>query len=284
MRSISVDLSNHLAQKNTTLATCWKITRRDNTSFYFTDHDKAITYSGDDYTPLNSGDPTSYKATDNLSVDNMDVQVILNSNDIDETDIRAGKFDYAEIWVFIINYEDTTMGILKLSYGTLGEVEIEEYTAKVEVRSLTQMAQQDIGEVISPDCNADLGDSRCAVGMTSHTFELQSVTSVDDNQIFYAIGLTAHTDDYFSYGIMTWTSGSNNGIEIEVKDWVQATGQFTLFAPMPYTIQIGDQFTVTAGCDRKWSTCQNTFSNSDNFRGFPHVPGTDHMMQYPEIK
>ena len=38
------------------------------------------------------------------------------------------------------------------------------------------------------------------------------------------------------------------------------------FAPSP-----GDAFTVAAGCDHTQATCQGTFNNLPNFRGFPYV-------------
>ena len=37
----------------------------------------------------------------------------------------------------------------------------------------------------------------------------------------------------------------------------------------------GDTFTVTAGCDKQFATCQAKFANAVNFRGFPHMPGND---------
>ena len=37
----------------------------------------------------------------------------------------------------------------------------------------------------------------------------------------------------------------------------------------------GHSFTVTAGCDKQFATCQAKFNNPVNFRGFPHIPGND---------
>ena len=43
------------------------------------------------------------------------------------------------------------------------------------------------------------------------------------------------------------------------------------------TIAPGDTFTVTAGCDKHFATCQAKFANAVNFRGFPHMPGNDFL-------
>jgi uncharacterized phage protein (TIGR02218 family) len=35
------------------------------------------------------------------------------------------------------------------------------------------------------------------------------------------------------------------------------------------------------GCDRALATCRDRFGNVPNFRGFPHIPGTDFVLHYP---
>jgi hypothetical protein len=35
------------------------------------------------------------------------------------------------------------------------------------------------------------------------------------------------------------------------------------------------------GCDRALATCRDRFDNVPNFRGFPHIPGTDFVLHYP---
>ena len=42
----------------------------------------------------------------------------------------------------------------------------------------------------------------------------------------------------------------------------------------------GDRFSVTAGCDKSFSTCRAKFANHLNFRGFPHLPGADFAYSY----
>ena len=44
----------------------------------------------------------------------------------------------------------------------------------------------------------------------------------------------------------------------------------------------GDGFTVTAGCDKRFSTCKAKFGNGLNFQGFPHIPGSDFSYGYAD--
>ena len=46
-------------------------------------------------------------------------------------------------------------------------------------------------------------------------------------------------------------------------------------------IAVGDDFVVRAGCDKRLETCRDRFANVVNFRGFPHIPGQDTVIRYP---
>jgi uncharacterized phage protein (TIGR02218 family) len=51
-----------------------------------------------------------------------------------------------------------------------------------------------------------------------------------------------------------------------------------LWQPFAHAIEPGDAFTVTAGCDKQFTTCRTKFANAVNFRGFPHMPGPDYIL------
>ena len=82
---------------------------------------------------------------------------------------------------------------------------------------------------------------------------------------------------YFDFGVITFTSGNNVGLSMEVRSYVP--GQITLQLPMPYAVQVGDAYTMHAGCDKSVTTCHDRFSNVVNFRGEPYLPGLDKIMQ-----
>ena len=48
MRTLEMGFAAHLASGATTLATCWRIARRDGVVLGFTDHDEALSFDGDD--------------------------------------------------------------------------------------------------------------------------------------------------------------------------------------------------------------------------------------------
>ena len=50
-----------------------------------------------------------------------------------------------------------------------------------------------------------------------------------------------------------------------------------LWQAMAQPIAPSDTFIVTAGCDKRFSTCRDRFENVLNFRGFPHIHGYFHL-------
>jgi hypothetical protein len=82
---------------------------------------------------------------------------------------------------------------------------------------------------------------------------------------------------YFDFGLLTFTSGANTGLSGEVRNY--APGVWTLELPFPYTINVGDAYSMRAGCDKSLGTCKAKFSNVVNFRGEPYLPGVDKIVQ-----
>lgn len=274
MRIISPQLETHFEGGLTTLATCWKITREDSTELGFTDHDQPLTIDSVDYDSLAGFTPTTVENKSNMSVDNLDVEGQVFPSKITEEDLLAGLYDYAEIEIFIVNYEDLTQGKLVVKRGRLGEVTLNSQMFQAEVRGLTQHLSQTIGDVFSPSCRAILGDSKCKVALAGFTVST-TVSEVTNNQTFKATALT-EAAGWYTGGEIEWTSGNNAGRKMEVKEF--ASTQVVLALPMGKSVSVGDGFDIIAGCDKTRETCQNKFSNIINFRGEPDVPGTDKLL------
>jgi len=274
MRVISPQLEAHFEGGLTTLATCWKIIREDGLELGFTDHDQPLTFESVDYDSIAGFTPTTVESKSNMSVDNLDVEGQTFPSKITEADLLAGLYDYAEIEIFVVNYEDLTQGRLVVKRGKLGEVSISGQMFQAEVRGLTQYLSQTIGQVFSPSCRAILGDSRCKVALAGFTISA-TVTEVTNNQTFKASFLT-QSAGWFTGGEVEWTSGNNDGRRMEVKEF--ASTQVVLALPMGKSIQVGDTFDIIAGCDKTRETCQSKFSNIINFRGEPDIPGIDKLL------
>jgi uncharacterized phage protein (TIGR02218 family) len=262
----------------------WKVTRADSTILGFTNHDVDITYNDGtdtvDYKALTGYTPSATESGSDLGTDNLQVVAFLDSAAIDEDDLRAGLYDYCDVQIRLVNYSDLTMGDLKIRKGTLGQVKIQNGEFTAEIRGLTFWLTTVIGDTFGPTCRADLGDATCTIDLTPLR-QTGSVLSLTDNQTFIpSSGLSPAQAGYFTDGILTWTSGNNDGFEMEVSEWDGTT--VTLFESMANDIQAGDTFTIEPGCDKTPATCQNKFTNIVNFQGEPYIPGMDAILQYPD--
>jgi uncharacterized phage protein (TIGR02218 family) len=275
MKQIPTALAAHLAQEVTTLATCWSITRKDGMTLRFTEHDTDLTIDGEVYGAEHGMSPSAITSQSGLLVDNLEFEGMLASEAITEADILSGRYDHAEINVFLVNYMDVDAGVLPLKTGWLGEVTLQGGQFVAEMRGLSSRLQQTIGDVYTSTCRAKLGDTRCGVELGAYSVS-GTVSAVEASHAFSDSSM-AQPNGYFSYGVVTFTSGANAGLSMEVREF--SSGRFGLFLPMPNGISIGDTFTAVAGCDKVFDTCIGRFANALNFRGEPHVPGTDKLLE-----
>jgi len=163
-KTISAAMQTHLQEEVTSLATCWSITRTDGVEFFFTDHDDDIVFEGNRYEASSGYQRTAIENDSTMSVDNLNVQGIFDSSTITEQDVRAGLFDFAEVRVFLVNWQDLTNGDVKLRRGRFGEVALTDSGIfKVELRGMMQSLSQRIVRLYQPECRVDLGDTKCKV-------------------------------------------------------------------------------------------------------------------------
>lgn len=346
MKTVSAGLQAHLDTASTTLATLWKITRRDTTVLGFTDHDTDLVVSGVTYQAATGYTRTAIQSTADLAVDNLELAGIISAAVITETDLRAGLYYGAEVLVSVCNYADMTQGTAILRRGWIGQITVQNGTYVAELRGLTDRLQQTIGRVYGRDCDADLGDTRCGVrldppawqsstpytqrtlgdaktgsvvrpttpngryyrcsvagnsGGTQPTWNTTIGGTTTDGGVTWvtmqalkrtgAVGtiVDAHTvqdsgltQQIWAGGLLTWATGNNAGAKQEIKS-ADASGNIGLWEMPPNAVQVGDTFTVTAGCaKRRALDCVAIYDNVYNHRGFDTIPGTDYLTgQYP---
>ena len=271
-------MQTHLAGSVHTLVTCWKITRTDSTVKAFTDHVADLVVDAVTYLSASGYTSSPIRSTADMAVDNLDIFCVLDAAGVTDAELLAGLYDYAEVEIFMVNYSDLADGIIDQKKGWIGNITQVDEMFTAEFRGMTQALQQSIGELRSIGCRAEVGDTRCGVSLGGFT-QTGTLTGMTDRANFADSG-RSEADDYFNGGLLTWTGGNNSGLTMEVKDFANAGGTFQLQEKMPYAIQVGDTYSVYAGCDKSFAVCKATFSNVVNFRGEPHVPGQDQIMRF----
>ena len=283
MKTASAGLTTHLALEETTLSVCVKITRKDASQLFFSDHDKDLVVSGDTYTAAGSVLPSAIESSLDYEADNLEFAGILSAAGVTEANLRGGLYDNAAVEIFLVNWVVLGDGTLPLKKGFLGRAQFDDNGYSVELRGLKQKLQATIGQIVQATCRVDLGSAECGVrlqppiwgattaytvravrdaatgsvvrpttengrhfkcttagtsGGSEPTWDLTignttadgsvvwttiqgltvtgTVTGVTDARVFTDTS-RSEAHDFFMGGLVTWTSGDNNGLKMEVK-------------------------------------------------------------------
>lgn len=268
MKPVSDSLKQHLSQPLTTIATCCYIKRLDGMVLGFTDCDQSIHFEGVVYSPKAGFSPSAVYSGDNFTVDELEIESVLDHDAVSREDLIAGLYDHAEILIFLVNYTDVSMGKLVLRSGWIGEVVCKGGLFIAEIRGMKQRLSSTVGKLYSSSCRANFGDHQCNVDLEPFTFFGQ-VTSSQSRSVFYD-NTRLEEGAFFDNGIVTFISGLNINISMEVKQY-GGEGEINLFFPMPYDIQNGDQYKIIAGCNKSFKACSSRFNNAINFQGEPFM-------------
>lgn len=284
MRDFGGAFADHIASGATTLATCWRITRSDGTVLGFTDHDRPLAFEGTDFLPANGleGGEVAHKL--GAQIDTGEVAGVIASDAIAEADILLGRFDGARVETYRVNWRAPATRAL-MAVATIGEIVREDGAFRAELRSGQAALGRVSGRICQPLCDAELGDARCGVNVSAPALraELEVLAVLDRHRLAVA-GLSGFAPGWFTLGRAEWTSGERIGIvDRIIAQSRQGEADVLGFAePVGERAAEGDLLVVVAGCDRRFSTCREKFANAVNFRGLPHVPGSDLLLRYPK--
>jgi uncharacterized phage protein (TIGR02218 family) len=282
MKDLGAGLAAHLATGATTLAWCWRLTRKDGTNQGFTDHDRDLVFDGTTFEAAAGFTASEIRDGLGLSVDNLEVTSALSSAHLAEADLAAGLYDDAKVEIWRVNWAAPAERVL-MRTGSLGEVRRAGTIFSAEVRGLAHYLNQPKGRLFQYTCDADLGDARCGVDLNAPGFKgTGAIAGIASARRFTATGLVAFANGWFARGLVTFTSGAASGQRIEVKSHTLSGGVVTieLWQPARMPLVAGQTFTITAGCDKHLATCKAKFANAENFRGFPHMPGNDFVTSF----
>lgn len=283
MRDVPADLAAHLAQGETTTARCWRVIRSDGVVLGFTDHDRPLVVEGTDCLPTTGLDGSEMPSRLGQQVETGEVLGVLDSAAIQEDDILLGRYDGAQVESWLVNWAAPEQRLL-LRVDTVGEIAREDGIFRAELRSPQQALNVTNGRIYHSLCDASVGDVRCGVNLNLPGHKGTAVVSgiIDDFQI-RVHGLSSFDEGWFVFGSAQWIDGKREGLRDPVLTHRRdADGDVLGFAGRGGEwIAVGDALSVTVGCDRRFATCKGRFGNEVNFRGFPHIPGSDYVLRHP---
>ncbi|MBB5703703.1 putative phage protein (TIGR02218 family) [Ochrobactrum daejeonense] len=277
MIPVPTELESHLQGEVTSHCFAWLIRRSDGMVLGFTDHDRALSVDGVACEPLTGLNSSEASTTLGLSVAGGEVEGALSSARISDIDIEQGRYDGASIEVYLVNWSAPEQHML-LRRWTAGRISRSGSRFVMELKGAAAAFDAVRGRRVLRNCDADFGDSRCAVPVADPRYFADCTVLAAVGGELTAVGLDGFAPGWFAEGRLTWTSGPNSGWTVRVVS--HAGPVLKLAEPPVMPVSAGDGFRVIAGCDKGFATCKAKFSNHLNFRGFPHLPGNDAAFAY----
>jgi uncharacterized phage protein (TIGR02218 family) len=277
MRDIPEALAAALEQETTSLAFCWRIERADGAALGFTSHDRPLTVQGIGCSPVPGMVPSALAHADSIEGGGMDVSGALGSGRIRADDIAVGRYDRARATLSLVDWNAPGEPVL-LASGEIGDIVRRDDRFEAELKSAHADLERTPISLCTPECRARLGDARCRVGLAAltHVARVTAVTGSARLETDRPL-----PDGALAYGRLRPLAGTLAGLDFEI---VASQGvSIDLREGVAAQLAAGDLVELREGCDRRFSTCRDRFQNKENFRGEPHVPGTDSVIRYPSL-
>lgn len=256
----------------------WTITRADGEIFRFTSKDTDFPYLGNTYQACDSLVPSASEAVSEVdAAGSMDLSGAIGPDGITETDLYSGLFDGATAEAWLVPWAGSGMP-RRLLKGTFGNVEQSDTGFNVELLGDgAKLQQTPLVSLIQPGCRWQFGDAKCGIDLAPLT--VTGTIDSGDGQRSFTDAARAEAAGYFTRGVVTFTSGLNNGVSAEIR--LHSTGGvFDLWPRLPFGILAGDTYSMTPGCTLLKEASGGTngctaWNNVRRYGGFAKVPGGD---------
>lgn len=258
-----------------TVATFWRVQRRDGVTLGFTAHDADLWFEGVLHRAAPGMMPSAIRRSADFEPDSAEVEGALSHESITAQDLAAGRFDGARVAIGLVDW--ATLEHFVLYRGAIGSVSEESGKYSATLVSRKAELQWDPVPRTSPSCRAVFCGPGCALSAArfNHSGQLVSV-DLDSNTVVVASPVAL---DRLAGGHLRWLDGPMAGTGSAIVG-VDA-GALVLAAPIDSDMAAGLRLVLREGCDRTITTCATRFDNAVNFQGEPYLPGNDLIARYP---
>ena len=256
-----------------TVATFWRIYRRDGAALAFTSHDRDLSFGGLRHLAAPGMIPAAIRLTSELANDSAEVRGALNHDSIREAELAAGLFDEAAIEIGAVDW--ASLDHHTLYTGQIGRIEDDSTQFAAELRSTKSLLEQDLVPRTSPTCRAEFCGRGCGLSAVRFTsaLALAEIDLESNRARFAGLDGEAHVD-----GRLRFMAGPQTGVAFGIVD---ADGDWlVLDRPLVAGTAPGTRTELREGCDHTIATCAGRFANAANFRGEPFLPGNDLLARY----
>ena len=258
-----------------TVATFWRVHRRDGVAHGFITHDRDLRFDGITHRAAPGMLPSAIRLTAGFADDGAEIAGALAHDTISPRDLAQGRFDGARVTVGAVDWENGEATIL--FRGTMSDVERESAQFRTQLRSAKAVLETDPVPRTSPTCRARFCDRGCTLSAAAYTIRART-TGYDAAS--GAVSVDCPDTAAYAEGELRWIDGAHRGQVFGILS--ASAGRLLLDAPLDEAPPPHARVLLREGCDHTIATCAARFGNAANFQGEPFVPGNDLLARYPQ--
>jgi len=279
-------------------ANLWIIERTDGFILRGTDHNHNIVFLGEIYETSNPVSPSAEARSSNLETTEREIHSIVTDDRITYEDLTYGKYDEAKITQYLIDWKYPHAGAFIESVMWIVDMEWNDGEWKASTEGVSRYLKPNVGRTYTrnePVAGpfADTEDARGDLSVWTSTKFISAVSgpgevsdgvveTLDGRQRIKLGSMSAVDEGYYINGVLVAVTGANAGRTFDIA--THYTDSLKLFLEAPDYFQIGDQVQLIAGYSGNFSEAKTKFLNTEGFRGFPYIPGTDRLMVTPDAR
>jgi uncharacterized phage protein (TIGR02218 family) len=257
-----------------TVATFWRIERRDGVTLGFTSHDRDLWFGGVLHLAAPGMVPSAVRRSTAIEPDSAEMEGALDHAAIRAADLAIGRFDGARVSVGVVDWDSLQSHVL--FSGSIGNVGEDGTGFSAELVSRKAELTSELVPRTAPTCRAEFCGPGCTLSIARFTHEA-TVREVDIARA--AVRLSAPTPaESLVSGCLRWVDGPEAAVMLRVLanvgDWL------VLDRTPPPELAAGARAIAIEGCDYTLETCAARFGNAINFQGEPFLPGNDLLTRY----
>lgn len=268
------------ADRLETVATFWRVLRRDGVALGFVTHDRDLWLDGVLHRAAPGMVPSAIRRSAGIEADSAEVEGALTHDAIAASDVIRGRFDGAAIRIGLVDWES---GESTLLYGgSIGAVTQAHGRFQAAVVSCKAVLHDDPVPRTSPTCRARFCGPGCGLSAARFTRRARVLAADAEANTVTLAGLDASgrfAADRFVGGQLRWLDGPLAGTGTAIHGAGETA--LALASPLEDAVPAGTAVLLREGCDRTLATCADRFGNAANFRGEPFLPGNDFVARTP---
>jgi uncharacterized phage protein (TIGR02218 family) len=258
------------AQDLETVATWWRILRRDGVTLGFVSHNRDLWFDGVLHRAAPGMVPSAIRRSAGLDQDSAEVAGALSHDAVNGADLAAGRYDGARVRIGLVDWQ--TLERETIWVGTLSAVGEEDGRFTAELASRKVELSRSVVPRTSPACRAVFCGPGCDLNPGFFTHE-GTLTDYDADRGWARIACDVAVGK-LSGGTLRFMDSFVAGATVRIDAGLEADA--VLLDPAPEDeLPSGVRVVLREGCDHRLDTCASRFGNAANFRGEPFLPGND---------